>query len=68
MPKPCLVEIDYTNWRGVRGLRTIRPLKIEFESNQWHTEAQWMVLAHDKDSGELRSFLLANIHSWRQLP
>lgn len=68
VPKPCLVQIDYTNHRGERALRIIRPLKLEFESNEYHLEAQWMVLADDKEKNALRSFPLASIHSWKQLP
>ena len=59
------VEIDYTNWRGERLRRHIRPLRIIFENNEWHPETQWLLEAEDLDKAKaLRTFALANIHSW----
>lgn len=58
------VMIDYTNWRGERSLRRIRPLQIDFENNEWHPETQWLLLAIDVDKGEPRAFALKNIHKW----
>ena len=61
---PKQVIIDYTNWRGERGLRRIRPLSISFESNEWHPKPQWLLLAEDVDKKELRSFAMGTIHKW----
>lgn len=58
------VTIDYTNWRGIRSLRVIYPLGIAFENNEWHAETQWLLEAVDVEKGEIRTFALANIHSW----
>jgi predicted DNA-binding transcriptional regulator YafY len=58
------VVIDYTNWRGERALRRIRPLRIDFENNEWRPETQWLLLATDVDKGEERTFALNNIHAW----
>lgn len=58
------VIIDYTNWRGERGLRRIRPLRMTFENNEWHHDTQWLIEAVDVDKGEVRTFALANIRSW----
>lgn len=58
------VIIDYTNWRGERALRCIRPLRIDFMNNEWHPETQWLLLAVDLDKGEDRTFALKNIHQW----
>jgi len=58
------VMIDYTNWRGERGLRRIRPLRIDFENNEWHPETQWLLLAVDVDKGHERTFAMKNIHAW----
>lgn len=60
-----VVEIDYTNWRGERGLRRIVPCRLIFENNEWHTETQWMIEAIDLDRCEPRVFALSNIHSWK---
>lgn len=59
------VIIDYTNWRGERAERRIRPLGLRFESNEWHPEKQWLLIAVDLDRNEDRTFAMANIHSWR---
>lgn len=58
------VIIDYTNWRGVRALRRIRPLRVVFENNEWHPETQWLLEAVDIEKGEVRTFAMATIHDW----
>lgn len=58
------VIIDYTNWRGERGLRRIVPLAMRFENNEWHTESQWLLEADDVEKGETRTFAVVNIHGW----
>lgn len=58
------VMIEYTNWRGERALRRIRPYRIDFENNEWHPDTQWLLSAVDIDTGQERSFALKNIHSW----
>lgn len=61
-----VVLIDYTNWRGIRAERRIRPVSVEFASNKWHPETQWLLNAEDLDNlGDVRTFALANIHSWK---
>jgi predicted DNA-binding transcriptional regulator YafY len=61
-----VVIIDYTNWRGIRAQRRIRPLSISFENNEWHPETQWLLEAEDLDNlGDVRTFAMANIHSWK---
>lgn len=60
------VTIDYTNWRGERAERYVRPLRLEFGSNEWHTTPQWLLVAHDSRHNAERTFALANIHSWKQ--
>jgi predicted DNA-binding transcriptional regulator YafY len=59
-----IVEIDYTNWRGQRSKRKIIPMSISFENNEWHPDTQWLLEATDVEKGEIRTFALANIHSW----
>jgi predicted DNA-binding transcriptional regulator YafY len=58
------VIIDYTNWRGERAVRRIRPVSISFENNEWHPETQWLLEAVDLVKNETRTFALKNIHSW----
>jgi predicted DNA-binding transcriptional regulator YafY len=58
------VIIDYTNWRGERRLRGIRPINLAFKSNEWHPETQWLLEAIDLTDGKIKTFALKNIHSW----
>jgi hypothetical protein len=62
------VEIDYTNWRGERRTRVIRPTgHMVFEANDWHPKICWQMLTIDKQTGELRQFALKDVHSWKEL-
>lgn len=58
-----IVEVDYTNWRGIRSTRKILPIRIFFGSNEFHTESQWLLEALDIERQENRTFALKNIHS-----
>lgn len=58
------VSIDYTNYRGERSNRTILPVRVYWGSNEWHTEEQWLLEAHDLEKQALRHFALKDIHSW----
>lgn len=62
------VVIDYTNYRGKRAIRRIRPIRIAFENSEWHTDTQWIVHALDVDRGELREFAMQDIHTWQPAP
>jgi hypothetical protein len=60
-----IVEIDYTNWKGVRSTRRIQPLgTVKFEKSDYHPEKQWVIEALDLDKNETRSFAMKDIHSW----
>jgi predicted DNA-binding transcriptional regulator YafY len=61
------VIIDYTNWRGERAMRHIRPLTIRFESSEWHPDEQWLLRAVDLEKGATRDFAMKDIRSWRPL-
>ena len=66
MMAESLVEIDYTNWRGRRGVRQINPDgTMLFGSNEWHPEPQWLLGALDMNDGKYKLFALAGIHSWK---
>lgn len=58
------VSIQYTNWKGVQSIRRIMPIKMFYESNEFHTEKQWLLLAYDLDKGAERTFAVKDIHSW----
>lgn len=62
-----LVEIDYTNWRGERRKRIVRPIEIKFQSTQWHPESQWILRAidiNDTLGDSVKGFAMKDIHSW----
>jgi predicted DNA-binding transcriptional regulator YafY len=61
------IVIDYTNWRGERSTRVITPKEIVWGHNEWHKEPQWLMLAHDYNSGEERSFAMLGIHACQKL-
>lgn len=58
------VTIDYTNFRGERALRRIRPLRIEFKATEWHQDPQWILEAIDLDKEAVRSFAMDDIRTW----
>jgi len=59
-----LVQIDYTNYKGERRWRTVRPMKIWFGVSVWHPGEQWFLHADDMDKSQVRDFSLATIHAW----
>jgi len=65
-PRKEHITIDYTNWRGERRVRRIHPVRIEFGSNEWHPEPQWLLHARDIEDVDLpmKTFALAGIHSF----
>lgn len=60
------VIIDYTNWRGERGLRTIHPVEMFFGINEFHPGEQWLLKAIDMDKNAERVFAMKDIHSWKE--
>lgn len=59
------ILIDYTNHRGQRGWRRIRPVRISFEESSWHPGVQWILFAVDVDLEANREFAMKDIHAWR---
>jgi predicted DNA-binding transcriptional regulator YafY len=62
------VTIDYTNWRGERSIRHIRPVALRFEENRFHEGEQWLLEAIDVVKDQTRIFAMKNIHSWSEMP
>jgi predicted DNA-binding transcriptional regulator YafY len=58
------VRILYTNWKGETEWRNIIPLVINFDSNEYHQERQWLLTAWDNDKSASRTFAMADIHKW----
>jgi hypothetical protein len=59
------VTIEYTNWRGEKGMRKILPEKIYFGSTEWHKEPQWLLRALDLEKNASRDFAIKDICSWQ---
>lgn len=59
------VNIDYTDYKGVRSLRRILPVRMVYGSSQWHKEGYYIV-AIDLDRDEIRTFSIQDIHSWKE--
>lgn len=61
------VVIDYTNWRGKRGMRRIIPIRVAFENNEYHPETQWLLEAVDLNDADhkIKTFAMKGIHSWQ---
>ena len=62
------VVIDYTNWRGRRRDRRIRPVRVWFGSTDWHKEDQWLLEAVDAENGLTKLFAMKDIHEWKPVP
>lgn len=60
------VVIDYTNWKGERRNRRIRPHHMMFTRTKYHPERGWILIALDIEKGEMREFACRNIHSWKE--
>lgn len=58
------VTILYTNWKEETSKRTIIPHSIEFTSNQWHTQEQWILKAWDIEKEDYRHFAMKDIKKW----
>ena len=61
-----VVTIDYTNWRGERAVRRVRPISIRYVSTRYHPDCQWILRAVDLDKDEQRDFSMKDIHSWKE--
>jgi predicted DNA-binding transcriptional regulator YafY len=62
---PRDVVIDYTNWKGERRMRRIRPGQMYWGTSDYHPEPQWLLQAWDCEKREFRTFAMQCIHSWR---
>jgi predicted DNA-binding transcriptional regulator YafY len=58
------IKIDYTNYRGMRSVRTILPLSIWFGHPEFHLEEGWFLRAMDVAKGDIRDFYMPDIHEF----
>lgn len=61
-----IVEIDYTNWRGERRKRRIRPYHrhLRYGTTKYHPTPGWLIQARDEEDKRIKEFALSGIHSW----
>lgn len=58
------IWIDYTNHRGERRVRCVRPSGIVYHRSDWHEGAQWLLLAEDVEKEDSREFAFTGIHGF----
>ena len=58
------IPIDYTNWRGERRRRTVKPVSLSFGSTSWHPEKQYLLRCLDPEDGREKDFAIKDIHDW----
>jgi hypothetical protein len=58
------IKVEYTNYRGEKGVRTIVPISFFFGTTQYHPEAQWLVKLWDCDRQAERIYALKEITRW----
>jgi hypothetical protein len=61
---PDVITITYTNWKGIKAKRLIRPVEIWFGRTEYHPETQWLLKAIDIDKGAERNFAMKDIENW----
>jgi len=59
-----IITADYTNWRGERRFRRLRPRLVWFGATDYHPEPQWFLRARDLEDGAVKDFALAGFHGF----
>ena len=59
-----VVTIVYTNYKGKTAVRKVIPQSISYGHNEWHTEDQWLMVAHDVEKQAERTFALKDVKAW----
>ncbi len=54
-------NVGYTNHRGEKSRRRIRPTSLWYGTTEWHPTPQWLLEAHDLDKDEHRTFALKDM-------
>jgi predicted DNA-binding transcriptional regulator YafY len=62
------VTFTYKNYRGEISVRRVRPIRISFESNEYHSERQWILHGFDINKVDDRTFTMADITNWEPAP
>ena len=67
MTDKCLknpIKVEYTNYRGEKGIRTIVPISFFFGTTEYHPEEQWLIKLWDVDRQAERIYALKEITRW----
>lgn len=58
----------YTNYRGEQAIRSAIPQQVVFQQSDWHgPDPQWLLLALDERSGQMRDFCLKDVTTPKDL-
>lgn len=60
---PDLVFV-YTNYRGEREIRHVKPISVWYGSTEYHPKSQWFLKAHCYDRDAERDFALTDCSSF----
>ncbi len=55
------MRFAYTNYRGEKSLRRVRPLRMWWGATPYHPRPQWLLSAIDLDKAEERIFAVADM-------
>ena len=60
------VTFTYTNWKGEVGVRSVIPVNIDFEENEYHKPKQWLLHGYDLDKKAMRTYALKDTSDWKE--
>lgn len=61
----AILSFDYTNHRGTTEHRVVTYIGLEFGSNEYYPQPQFLLRCFDPSRGADRSFAIANIRNWK---
>ena len=59
------IAVEYTNYRGERSIRLLRPIHFYYGITEYHQDQQWLMSAYDHAKQALRTFAMRDIRTWR---
>lgn len=62
LPSPELTAY-YTNWRGEKDKRRIRPIRFWYGATEWHPKQAMLLKAMDLERGVERDFLVSDFEA-----
>ena len=55
------LSFEYINWKGEKGVRNVKPIKIWYGKTKFHKSKQWLLKAVDVDKNAERDFALKDV-------